>query len=139
MRKTLKCRDLGLEAPIDARQLFQPNAQTISAFEGDILGWFIRNGPNAWDSYQFQSGSGGKIRVFPGIKVVIAPHGAVFRMRAKGRVLRVAWRPEDPDMAQQDPRAMLLEHCVRLGNTRRGVGAAALIAKTLDKGRPSGR
>lgn len=93
MRQILEAAARGIDDAVEARALFQPNAKTTVAFDGEILGRFVRNGPNPWDTYRFVPEAGEGIRVFPGINVQLAAQGPVFRMRAKGSVLSVAWVP----------------------------------------------
>ncbi|MEM8569855.1 MAG: hypothetical protein AAGG56_03005 [Pseudomonadota bacterium] len=140
MKSFLQAAAKSLDDGIEARMLFQANAKARIAFDGQILGKFVRNGPNPWDTYRFTDEPGGTIRVFPTLKIQIAPKGPIFRMRAQGGVLRVAWVPPE-DLTGGDPaalRAAFLEHCVTGYSNAHGIGATAFIVKTLETGRRPG-
>lgn len=83
---------------VDARDVLDPDAKTARAFRGRIVGAYRRAGPNAWDDYRFVSEDGGVIDVLPGLKIQLERHGARFRMRRQGRVIRVEWEPGTEDM-----------------------------------------
>lgn len=118
---------------ISAQDVLCPNARTRRAFDGQIAGSFEPAGPNAWDGFRFVPADGGSLRVFPGIRVQVERTGTAFRMRAKGKVLRVAWIP-DPELEGASPpglRAAFLDRCVTGFREAGGVGAQAFLAKSL--------
>ncbi len=122
---------------VDSRVVFQPNARTKRSFSGRIVGSYRRAGPNAWDDYEFDSGDGGSVDVYPGVKVQIEAEDARFRMRKAGKVVVVEWTPTPAEQAafsaDQTPRAAFLNHCIGTFKNKGGMGAAAFIAKTLNR------
>ena len=126
-----------LRGTLDTNRVLKPNARTVKAFRGHIIGSFQSTGANSWDPYAFKEEDGGLIDVFPGIEVQLEDEGARFRMRAKGRVAVVVWAPAPEDgLAHADPptrRAVLLEHYVERFGNKGGMGAKAFIAKTLGR------
>ena len=120
---------------IDARDVLDPNAKTARDFRARIVGHFVRSGPDAWDDYLFQpadTGAGETIEVMADVPVQVEPEGAVFRLRRRGKVLRLQWQPADAEHdAGDDPRARFLAECVRPWGEDPGRGAAAVIAEKL--------
>jgi hypothetical protein len=128
MKETLLSVARGLDAAVEARRVFQPNARTSRAFDARITGTFRANGPNPWDTFRFVPEEGGPFRVFPGLEVQVEPQGAALRLRVKGKVRRLEWVPEAPCA---DIRAAFLDGCVTGFRNRSGIGATAFIARTL--------
>jgi hypothetical protein len=122
---------------VDSRGVFQPNARTKRSFSGHIVGHYRRAGPNSWDDYLFVSEDGGPANVFPAVKVQVEPSGARFRMRRNGTVVVMEWTPTPDERAAMgdagDPRATFLKRCISRFKNKGGMGAAAFIAKTLDR------
>ena len=85
-------------ARVDARDVLDPDGRTARAFRGRIVGHYRRVGPDAWDDYRFVAEDGGEIDVLPGLKIQVERHGARFRMRRQGRVIRVEWSPSAADL-----------------------------------------
>ncbi len=123
---------------IDSRDVLDPNARTLRSFTGRVLGRFRRLGPNRWDPYAFVREGGGPIRMLARVKIQLEPRGAVFRLRARGRVLRVEWTPDARQQAElrrgaQTPRQYFLAHLVEDFRHRPGFGLAAVVASKLKR------
>ena len=122
---------------VDARDVLDPDAKTARAFRGRIVGAYRRVGPNAWDDYRFVSEDGGVIDVLPGLKIQLERHGARFRMRRQGRVIRVEWEPGPEEMERLGSgdvtarRKAFLARYVEAFDEAQGQ-AAATIARKLD-------
>ena len=78
---------------VDARDVLDANARIKSELSAEVLGFFERIGPNAWDDYQFVPKDQGLLVVHPGIDIQLEIQGTDFRMRKEGRVIRVRWAP----------------------------------------------
>ena len=99
---------------VDARDVLDADATTSRAFSGRIVGVFRRTGPNSWDDYVLVEQDGGPIEVFPETPIQLEPEGAAFRMRRKGQVVVVSWRPRTGEVEKgASARARFLELCVR--------------------------
>ena len=110
------------------------NARSKTAFRAHIVGEFRRTGPNAWDDYCLVPTDGDDIEVLAGVKLQLEEHGAVFRMRHHGAVILAQWRPEPEDAPSDDPeqrRQAFLARCVAAFANDKGLGAAAIVARTL--------
>jgi hypothetical protein len=120
---------------VDARDVLDANARTTRAFRGRIVGTFERQGPNAWDPYRLRREDGGEIDVLPGLEVQLERSGPEFRMRVKGRVVRVRWTPGEtgPSRTDRDLRETFLASCLEDFANAPGRGAAAVIASKLAK------
>jgi hypothetical protein len=121
---------------VDARDVLDPNARAKCAFRGWVVGFFRRVGPDKWDDYEYVVEPGGDVDVLPGIAIQIERHGAEFRMRRRGQVVRVAWSPaEELDRAlgknQLARRARFLQDCVDGFAEGAGQGAGAAIVRKL--------
>lgn len=122
---------------VDARDVLDADARTIRNFEGEIIGHYQRTGPNSWDDYKYVSQPEGAIKVYAGLRIQLERHGPVFRMRSKGRVVRVRWQPSADERQRigESPRALraaLLSGYVAPFDEAAGLGAAAVIASKLD-------
>lgn len=122
---------------VDARTVLQPNGRTKRGFSGRIVAYYRRAGPNAWDDYKLVVEDGGPINVFPGVKVQLEPSGTRFRLRQKGRVVVVEWTPSPADQAAinegKDPHTTFLKSCIGTFKNKAGMGAAAFLAKSLNR------
>jgi hypothetical protein len=121
---------------VDARDVLDPNGRTRRSFRGRVLGVFRRTGPNRWDDYEYEAEPEGELDVLPGVAIQVEPVGAEFRMRAKGRVVRVEWSPgEDVRRAigrdVRELRRRFLAECVDGFGDAVGQGAGAVIARKL--------
>ena len=120
---------------IDARDVLDANAKTALGFSARILGRFVRSGPDAWDDYVLQPVAGDaeeSIEVMAEVPVQVESHGARFRMRRHGEVLRLEWRPAEAEHpANADRRALFMAECMRPWEEDPGIGAAAVIAEKL--------
>jgi hypothetical protein len=121
---------------VDARDVLDANARTRCAFAGRVVGRFRRGGPNAWDDYVYEAEDGPALDVLPGVPIQLEPHGAEFRLRRRGQVLRVAWQPPPEVLAEvgRDARALrrrFLAACVEGFAEQAGQGAAAMIVRKL--------
>ncbi len=121
---------------VDARDVLDPNARTRCAFRARILGAFVRTGPNRWDDYLFEAEPEGEIDVLPDLAVQVEPLGAEFRMRSKGRVVRVEWVPgvEARRAIGKDARELrrrFLAECVAGYGEAAGQGPGAVIVRKL--------
>jgi len=121
---------------VDARDVLDPNARTRSAFRGRVVGRFRRVGPDKWDDYEYVAEPGGDVDVLPGLAIQVERHGAEFRMRRRGDVVRVAWTPAE-DVARASVgdklalRARFLRDCVEGFAEGAGQGAGAAIVRKL--------
>lgn len=122
---------------VDARDVMDANAWTSKAFRATILGHFRRLGPNAWDDYEFIPSDPEPIDVFPGVRIQMERGGAEFRMRRKGKVLRLRWLPQQEDLERLGTRTSNVQRTHFLANyveglaEAPGIGPAAYIAKKL--------
>jgi hypothetical protein len=99
---------------VDARDVLDADATTSRAFSGRVVGVYRRTGPNSWDDYRLMDEDRGPIEVFPQVPIQVEADGAVFRMRRKGEVIRVAWTPDEGEgAAAEDLHARFLKTCVR--------------------------
>ena len=129
---------------VDARDVLDANAKVRRAFRGAVVGEFRRTGPNAWDPYELVRHGDGERReqeVHAGLRVQVEEVGTELRLRSDGRVLVVAWAPGDEDPASLREashaalRAYFLQEIVEPFAALPGMGAAAVIARTLERGR----
>ena len=122
---------------VDARDVLDANAMTAKAFSATVLGYFRRTGPNSWDDYQFTPDDQGEIEVNPGIRVQLERRGTDLRLRKRGKVYRVRWRPgvnDPPELESADSahrRAYFVSTHLSDYDDAPGIGAAAVIAKKL--------
>ncbi len=120
---------------IDPRNVLDPNGKTKRSFSGLVVGHFRRTGPNSWDAYEFVAEEGGPIDVFPGVRIHVESSDALFRMRAKGKVMMVQWSPSEQERAKlnedQDMHSTFIEAYVERFKNKAGMGVAAAIAKSL--------
>jgi hypothetical protein len=122
---------------VDARDVLDVNAQTSRAFRAKVIGYFERTGPDSWNDYEFVREAEGEIEVLPGIDVQLEPSGALMRMRSEGRVIRVAWLPEEETAAEIEAegagaaRRLFMRSCLRPQRDDQGIGAAAVIVRKL--------
>jgi hypothetical protein len=123
---------------VDARDVLDPDAKTARAFSGRIVGHFRPTGPNAWDDYEFVMQDEGTIEVLPGLKIQLERHGARFRMRRQGRVIRVEWEPDEADRGRVGSsdikalRAFFLASYVVSFDEAPGHGLGAVVARKLE-------
>jgi hypothetical protein len=122
---------------VDARDVLDANARVKAELSAQVVGYFQRTGPNAWDDYQFVREDQGGLKVLPGIQIQLELDGTDFRMRKEGQVLRVRWTPDarDPaELADQSPaerRSYFIRTYLVDDNDAPGMGAAAWIAGKL--------
>jgi hypothetical protein len=116
---------------VDARDVLDADATTSRAFTGRVVGVFRRTGPDAWDDYVLVDEDGGPIEVFAGTPIQVEGEGALFRMRRRGEVVRVAWTPGDAG-GGADLRARFLESCVRHEDPTPEGNLAAWLHRELD-------
>jgi len=120
---------------IDARSVLHANGKTKRSFDGHIVGYFHRSGPNSWDDYQLVPKDDGPIDVFPSIEIQVEPLRSRFRMRTRGKVAMVQWVPTAEERAALQAGGELheafLESCVDQFKHSAGIGVAAFVAKTL--------
>jgi hypothetical protein len=122
---------------VDARDVLDPNGRTRTPFTGRIVGHYRPTGPNAWDDYELVRREEGTIRVLGGIKVQLERHGATFRMRRDGRVVRVRWEPTAAELAEagsatpRSLRRLFLARYIADFGEEAGRGAAAVVASKL--------
>lgn len=137
---------------VDARDVLDANAKVRRSFRGRVVGEFRRTGPNGWDPYELArvgagEGAGGQAvelgeqDVHAGLRVQVEDVGTELRLRSDGRVLVVAWEPgdEDPEALRDAPsatlRAYFLSEIIEPFDELPGMGAAAVIARALTRGR----
>ena len=123
---------------VDARDVLDANGKIKKAFRGEIVGHFRRTGPNSWDDYEFVGEPGGNVEVLAGVRVQTENDGVIFRMRHRGRVVRVAWIATDSECSElgsltTDPRQYFLDHYIQSFQHKGGLGATAAIAKNLKR------
>jgi hypothetical protein len=123
---------------VDARDVLDANGKIKKAFLGEIVGHFRRTGPNSWDDYEFVREPGGNVEVLAGVRVQTEDDGVIFRMRHRGRVVRVAWIATDADCSELEgmttkPRQYFLDHYVQSFRHETGLGATAAIARNLNR------
>jgi hypothetical protein len=122
---------------VDARDVLDANARVKAELSAQVVGHFLRTGPNAWDDYQFVREELGSLTVLPGIHIQLEPDGTDFRMRKEGQVLRVRWTPDARDpagLAEQSPaeqRSYFIRIYLDDYDDVPGIGAAAWIAGKL--------
>ena len=121
---------------VDARDVLDPNANTRRAFRARVLGRFARTGPDPWDDYEYLEEPGKELDVLPGIPIQLEEHGAEFRIRSRGRVVRAAWIPpadagSAPRAGDSALRARFLAECVDAFAEAAGQGAGAVIVRKL--------
>ena len=122
---------------VDARDVLDVNAMTCRLFQARIRGYFRRMGPNRWDDYEFVAEDAEVIEVLPGLRVRLEDDGVEFRMRNDGKVMRVEWLPDDEEKQEVDSlspderRAYFTERYLERFGEKRGLGAAAVIARKL--------
>ncbi len=119
----------------DTRSVLRPNARTARAFEGRVIGHFRRTGPNAWDKYELIPHEDDSIDIFPSTEIQVEPDRSRFRIRARGQVLMVQWVPTAEEQEQisggVDIHMLFSETCIHGFESTGGIGAAAVIARTL--------
>ncbi len=129
---------------VDARDVLDANAKVRRAFRGRVVGAFRRTGPNGWDPYElvrYEDEAQRPVDVHAGVRVQVEDVGTELRLRSDGRVLVVAWEPSDGEREMlhgADPaarRAHFLREIVEPFAELPGMGAAAVIARELARGR----
>lgn len=127
---------------VKSADVLDPTHEARSAYRGEVLGYFDRMGPNAWDDYQFvNSGNSSPVEtvdVLPGVPLQLEPRGAVVRMRSKGRVVRVRWVASESDHealgSEPEPRAIrqhFVEHYLVPRGSESALGATAVIVNKI--------
>jgi hypothetical protein len=86
-------------------EVFQANAVTRVAIEGDVVGRYVQTGPNKWDDYELTREQGDeRIEISQGARIQVEPLGADPEVRlrlAKGReVLVLRWVVNDEDQQE---------------------------------------
>lgn len=124
---------------VKASDVLDANATVLGAFTAKVVGHFRRMGPNRWDDYQLVRAEGDSMEVFPGVRVQVERRGTRLRLRSQGKVWLVAWTPsaeDDADLAHASAtakRQYFLDHYVSDYAAARGLGAAAVIARKLNR------
>lgn len=117
---------------LSSRDVFKPNARVSHTFDGSIIGGFHRCGPNRWDDYEYRPEPGGTITVLPGLRVQAEDEGPCVRLRHRGEVAVVEWRPaEDDGRTAAERRADFFARYLGGYASKPGMGAAAIIARLL--------
>jgi hypothetical protein len=124
-----------LSGPVESSRVMRANARTARPFRGHVVGTFERTGPNCWDPYRLVARDGPTVDVPVGLEVQVEDSGVRCRVRARGAVHVVEWRPTEDEAAatgaDRTLRQQFFETCVTRFDVKRGIGAAAFIAKTL--------
>lgn len=121
---------------VDARDVLDANARIKRTFSAQVLGYFRKAGPNAWDDYEFVRTQPEPFEPYPGAEIQLEPHGTEFRIRRDGRVIRVKWSPgeNDPRTVRDDPaerRRYFTHTYLEQYDDAPGIGAGAMIARKL--------
>jgi hypothetical protein len=121
---------------VDSRDVLDPNARTKAPFRGQIVGHYRPTGPNAWDAYEYVEADGGTIEVLADLKVQVDPPFPRVRLRRRGRVQVVEWRPTPEDEAERkqtrlDAFGFFAGRYLQDYASPPGVGLAALLHKKL--------
>ncbi len=123
---------------VRSQQVLVATHTTKSSLTGTILGYFRRLGPNPWDDYRFVKDEGAMLQLLPGVPVMLEPNGAVFRVRSRGRVVRVRYQPPQVTSdarsgSRSHARAALLEQLLTPISAPTLLGGAGAIAKKLNE------
>lgn len=86
---------------VDARDVLDPNARTKAPFRAQVVGHYRSTGPNAWDDFEYVEREGGTIEVLAGLKVQTEPPLPRVRLRRRGQVQVVEWRPSPEEEAER--------------------------------------
>ena len=126
---------------VDSRDVLDPDARTKAPFRGQIVGHYRPTGPNPWDEFEYVEADGGAMDVLAGLKVQVEPPHPRIRLRRRGRVNVVEWRPT-PEQEAERKRSRLDSFAFFAGrfledySSPPGWGLAAVIQKKLkDDGR----
>ncbi len=125
---------------LPANDVLDVNVRIIRSFTGEIVGHFSQVGPNAWDEFEFVAGDGGCLDVLAGIEVQVEDAGTSIRMRYRGAVVRVAWKPSAAEAAEhagEAPAAVFRASYLAPLPGETLLGAAALIARKLQDPPPN--
>ena len=68
---------------------------------GHIVGHYRATGPNAWDDFEYVEAEGDTIEVLAGLNVQAEPPLPRVRLRRRGQVHVVEWRPTPEDEAER--------------------------------------
>jgi hypothetical protein len=129
---------------VDSRDVLDPNARTKAPFRGTIVGHFRTTGPNAWDDFEYVEAEGGAIEVLADLEVQTEPPLPRLRLRRRGRVQVVEWRPTPEDEVERKrARLGIFEFFARRHlvdySSPPATGLAAVIHKKLKDGDRDGR
>lgn len=81
---------------VDARDVLDGNATIRRPLRGRVVARFRRCGPNTWDPYErVEMADGPELDVLAETVIELEPRGARFRMRRRGEVIVVEWRPAE--------------------------------------------
>ena len=80
---------------VEASDVMRSNAKTARTFPGQVVGKFVRVGPNSWDPYSLVAEDGQTVDGAAGPRDSSEERGVRFRVRAYGSVYVVEWRPDD--------------------------------------------
>lgn len=117
---------------VSSSDVFRPNARVSRTFDGLIVGAFHRCGPDSWDDYEYRAEIGETITILPGLRVQAEDKGPCVRLRHRGEVVIVEWRPtEDDGRTIAERRADFLAHYLGGYAAKPGIGPAAAIARLL--------
>lgn len=122
---------------VDARDVLDPTGKTKAPFRAKVIGHYKRMGPNSWDDYRFVGKEGDTIDVRPELKIQMEQFGLAFRLRYKGKVVRLEWQPSEEDVSrcggndQSNLRTFFFAQYVQDFAEAGPRNAAALIANKL--------
>lgn len=122
---------------VDSRDVLDPNARTRVPFRGQIVGHYRPTGPNAWDDFEYVEANAGVIEVLAGLAVQAEPPLPRIRLRRRGRVQVVEWRPTPEEEAERtrsrlDAFAFFARRHLEDYSSPPGWGLAAVIQKKLN-------
>ena len=121
---------------VDSRDVLDPNARTKAPFRGHVVGHYRATGPNAWDDFEYVEAEGGTIEVLAGLKVQAEPPLPRLRLRRRGQVQVVEWRPTTEDEAERKRSRLssfdyFARHHLEDYSSPEASGLAAVIYKKL--------
>ena len=90
---------------IKSSDVLDVNSVTKVEMEAEVIGLYRPTGPNSWDDWELIREAGGEVlTVEPESQIQLEPLGADpeirFRLRARRKVWRLRWKPDETDKAQ---------------------------------------
>lgn len=90
---------------IKSKDAFTANAKAKVDLEGEVVGCYVRTGPNKWDDYEFERhGDCERTSVEAGKRLQVEPIGAnpevLFRVQSGRNVLALRWILTEDDEKQ---------------------------------------